>query len=128
MRNVFVNCLILITIIAFTASCQYKFTVEPVIPPIPPGDSISFSLQIVPMWADAGCTDCHKSGGQSPYLTAGVAYTSITSAGLVNTAVPAESIIYSFPSPDSDTHTWKKYTASQAALVLQWIEKGAKNN
>ncbi len=106
-------------------SCQYKSLVEPVIPPPDPEDTISFSLQIAPIWSDAGCTDCH-SGGQSPDLRADKAFNSITSAGLVDTATPEESRIYFYPLPDGNHYV--TYNSSQAVMILGWIEQGAKNN
>ncbi|NOX85981.1 MAG: hypothetical protein GXO86_08455 [Chlorobi bacterium] len=116
--------------ILFVASCQYKFIVEPVPPTPPPGDTVSFSLDVIPIWNDgSNCVSCHSSsGGQKPHLTPNEAYDQINSMGLVDTQNPAESLIYKFPNPDTETHTWKKYTNAQAATVLHWIEQGAKNN
>jgi hypothetical protein len=37
-------------------------------------------------------------------------------------------MIYSFPGPTTSTHSWKKLTAGQAAIILAWIKDGAKNN
>jgi len=108
------------------ASCQYKFIVEPVVPPPDPEDTISFSQQIVPVFDEQGCTGCHNTGGQQPDLTPDNAYNSITNMGLVNTGDPVASKIYYYPLPDG-SH-FAKYTSAQAALVLQWIEQGALDN
>jgi len=116
----------IIAIIVFAASCQYKFIVEPVVPPPDPEDTISFSQQIVPIFNEQGCTGCHNTGGQQPDLTADYSYNSITGMGLVNTDDPPMSKIYYYPLPDG-SH-FAKYTSSQAALVLQWIEQGAHDN
>ena len=115
-----------IAIIVFAASCQYKFIVEPVVPPPDPEDTISFSEQIVPIFSEQGCIGCHNSGGQQPDLTPDNAYNSITNMGLVNTGDPVASKIYYYPLPDG-SH-FAKYTSAQAALVLQWIEQGALDN
>lgn len=113
----------------FMASCQYKNVVEPIIPPPDPTDTIYFSSDILPIWnSDNYCTSCHKTGATAPDLTTDKAYGSITSLGLVDTDDPSSSIIYSYTLKTSETHSWKKYTDSQAALILQWIEQGAKNN
>lgn len=125
MKNVLRNVLVLSAIILITASCQYKFIVEPVVPPPNPEDTISFSLQIEPIFTDIGCVDCHPSF-HKPDLTPGNAYNSITSEGLVDTTNPEQSILYVHPSPSGDHY--KKYTSADAALVLQWITQGAKNN
>ncbi len=116
-----------ITIAIFTlmvASCQYKFVVEP--EPPDPTDTISFSQQIAPIYNEQGCTGCHNTTGQQPDLTAENAYNSITGMGLINLSESATSTIYVHPNPDGDHYA--KYTSSQAALVLGWIEQGAINN
>lgn len=118
--------IIISTLIMLLNSCEYKFIVEPVIPPPEPGDTISFSQEIVPIWSDQGCTGCHGTGGQQPDLTADNAYGSITGMGLVNTDDPPTSKIYYYPLPDGNHYG--KYTAGQASLVLIWIEQGALDN
>jgi len=116
----------IIAIIVFATSCQYKFIVEPVVPPPDPEDTISFSQQIVPIFNEQSCTGCHNTGGQQPDLTADNAYNSITGMGLVNIDDPPMSKIYYYPLPD-ESH-YAKYTSAQAALVLQWIEQGGLDN
>lgn len=111
------------------SSCQYKYTVEPTVVPPNPEDTVSFSLQVEPIWNDnANCVSCHNGTTQRPDLQTGAAYGEIQSMGLVDTQNPAQSIIYDHPHPDTDTHSWKKYTATEAATILLWIEQGAKNN
>ncbi len=115
----------------FAASCQYKFTVEPVIPPPTPGDTVSFSTDLIPLWNGTNnCVACHKDGGQVPHLTPDVAYNSIMSTpSVVNLTDPETSLLYLNPLPSyTANHTWKKYKAGEAALVLLWIKQGAKNN
>ncbi|OYT17051.1 MAG: hypothetical protein B7C24_04625 [Bacteroidetes bacterium 4572_77] len=114
---------VLVLSIFLLNSCQKKFIVEPQVNPI---DSISFSQQIIPIWADQSCTGCHSSTGQQPDLTADKAYQEITSMGLVLTNDAAKSKIYEYPLA-SGNH-FAKYTSAQAALVLQWIEEGALDN
>jgi hypothetical protein len=111
------------TIAFFLGSCQYKFIVEPE-PEVP--DNISFSQQIAPIYDEQGCTACHNTNGQQPDLTAENAYTSLNNMGLINLNEPASSTIYVHPHPDGDHYA--KYTSSQAALVLGWIEQGALDN
>lgn len=110
----------------FLSSCEYKYIVEPVIPPPPPGDTLSFSEQIEPIWGEQGCVSCHSTSGQKPDLTVGNAYGSITGMGLVNTGDPTSSRIYFYPLPDGSHYA--KYTASQGSLILLWIEEGALDN
>jgi len=126
MKKFLRNLLVLAGIVAFATSCQYKFIVEPVTPPPNPGDTISFKTQIEPIFTDNSCTACHNGSQQNPDLRTGNAYNSITSMGLVNTDDPESSILYVHPSPNGNHYV--KYSTSQAALVLQWIQQGAKNN
>ncbi len=109
------------------ASCQYKFIVEPATDPT---ETIYFSKDILPIWNDGNnCTACHIAGTQRPNLTPDVAYSEITSMGLIDLANPEESEIYDHPNPENTgEHTWKKYTNAQAATVLAWIKQGALNN
>jgi hypothetical protein len=107
-------------------SCKYDFILPVEVPPIT--GSVKFSTQIAPIFSTGSkCTSCHKTGGESPDLSAANAYAAIK-PGLVNTAAPAQSIIYALPSPTTGTHSWKKYTAGEAALILAWITEGANNN
>jgi hypothetical protein len=122
--------LILILFSLFLGSCKYDFILpEPTVPIDNGGNPISFATQIAPIFSAGNkCTACHNTGGQSPDLTAANAFTQIT-AKYLNTTTPEASPIYVFPSPTNTTgHTWKKYTANEAALVLAWIKEGAKNN
>ncbi len=122
--------IIFIFSIVFLSSCQYDFIVEPVVPPPNPTDTISFVNQIEPIFnTNDNCVSCHKTGNQAPDLTTGNAFNSIMSMALINTANPESSSIYWVPNPDNASdHTWKKYTATEAQLVLQWIKQGAQNN
>ena len=106
-------------------SCTYDFIKEA--EPVDPGTPVSFSQQILPIFTNNNnCTACHKPGSTSPDLTAANAYSAINN--LINTGTPASSRIYTFPEPSSGTHNWKKYTESQAQLILLWITQGALNN
>jgi len=110
----------------FVSSCKYDFILP--VPVTPPTGDVSFATQVVPIFTTGSkCTSCHKPGGQSPDYTAANAYASIVPA-LVNLSAPDQSMIYTFPGPTTATHTWKKYTAGEAAVILQWIKQGAKNN
>ena len=129
MKKILLQVLAVMVIIVFAASCQYKFNLDPVVPPPEPGDTVSFSLDVLPIFNDNNnCTGCHNTGGTPPDLTPDNAYDQIISLGLVDEATPEESKIYKVPHPDDPGHSWKKYTNPEAATVLLWIEEGAKNN
>jgi hypothetical protein len=109
--------------------CIYDWVVPEEVPDIPIGVEISFANQIIPIFTSGNnCTSCHRAGGTPPDLTAANAYAQINTAKYINRSVPAESVIYKVIAPGSTTHRHKIYTAQQAALILAWIEQGAKNN
>ena len=110
----------------FVSGCKYDFILP--VPVTPVTGDVSFATQVVPIFnTGSKCTSCHKPGGQSPDYTAANAYASIVPA-LVNLSAPDQSMIYTFPGPTTATHSWKKLTAGEAAIILQWVKQGAKNN
>ncbi len=118
-----------ILLVAFLSGCIYDWVVPEDVPDIPNDVEISFAGQIVPIFTTGNnCTSCHRSGGTPPDLTAANAYNQINTAKYINRSTPVESGIYKVLAPSSTTHRHKIYTAQQAALILAWIEQGAKNN
>jgi len=116
-------------LIVLATGCIYDWVVPEEVPEVPVGVEISFADQILPIFTTGNnCTSCHRSGGTPPDLTAANAYSQINTAKYINRSTPAESGIYKVPAPSSTTHRHKVYTAQQAALILAWIEQGAKNN
>jgi hypothetical protein len=114
--------LILILFSLFIYSCKYDFILPEVVPPINPGgDPISFSTQIVPIFAEK-CISCHST--QSPRMNATDAYSQLV-PNYVNTGTPETSMIYTVSK--SGQH-YAKVSATQSALILAWITEGAKNN
>ncbi len=119
--------LIVILAILGMTGCRYNWILpEEDVDPNPGGEPISYATQVQPIF-DSKCISCHKTGGTAPDLTTGKSYNQVV-PGHVNQSAPAESGIYYFPAPTSTVHTWKKYSSSEAKIVLTWIEEGAKNN
>lgn len=123
--------LLLVFVVGFLASgCKYDWIIPeevPVIDPDDPSQQISFSEEILPIFNSGNnCTACHN-GSQIPDLREDRAYTSLNSTRYINKTTPEESRIYTVPNPNLGSH-YKQYTATQAALVLAWIQQGAKNN
>ena len=117
--------LITVLLSLFVTGCKYDFILP--VPEVPVTGDISFSTQVAPIFSAGNkCTSCHKAGGQSPDFTTAAAYASIVPA-LVSTTAD-QSMIYTFPGPTTATHSWKKLTTGEAAIILQWIKQGAKNN
>ena len=113
----------------FLGSCQYKFTVEPAVVPPDPDEPISFATDILPIWnGENDCTSCHDGQTQSLNLLEDAAYEQITSKGLINTEVPEESKIYTYPAYGASSHSWSQYKAADMPVLLLWIEQGAQNN
>ncbi len=109
-------------------SCGYDFVVPEKPPVIDPEEPISFVSQIEPIFSkNNNCTACHKTGATSPNLSAGNAFSAIVPV-LINTTDAEASKIYQYPHPSTTTHSWKKYDLADAALLLEWIKQGAKNN
>jgi hypothetical protein len=136
-KSIYKLVLILIGVV-FIAGCEYDFEyvqpnpvsnyVDPDPDPIDP-TLLSFSGKIVPIFTTGNrCTACHGDGGTRPILTASKAYSEISSMGLVNITDPASSKFYTYVKLGTSPHAWKKYSSSQADLVLQWITEGATNN
>ena len=123
--------LLLLVILAavMAAGCKYDWIIPeevPVIDPNDPNQEISFSEEILPIFTSGNnCTACHN-GSQAPDLRETSAYSSLNSTRYINKTSPEESRIYAIPDPDGGHY--KKYTATQAAFVLAWIQQGAKNN
>ncbi len=112
-------------------ACTYDFVAlvpEEELPVVDPTVTILFATQIAPIFTNK-CVDCHKAGGTAPDLSAANAYAAIKAKNLVNTTTAASSVIYSEPNPaNASVHSWKKYSAAEAQLILTWIQQGAKNN
>lgn len=123
-KNILFFVLILFSL--FMSGCKYDFIIPEEVPVIDNGGNpISFATQIAPIFSTEDCISCHKSGVTSPDLTASSAYTQIVPK-YINTTSPADSKLLTYPG--SSAHSWKKFTAGEAAIILKWITEGAKNN
>jgi hypothetical protein len=123
----------LFLVMMLLTGCLYNFILQEdeisTDPDDPDTPTISFSQDIIPIFNNNNyCTSCHDTGGQIPDLTSAKAFASLNSTRYINSASPEESKIYAWPHPDTDSHSQKKYTSTQAAQVLIWINQGAKNN
>ena len=93
---------------------------------VPPDEPISFSTQIQPIFTSK-CISCHPPTANLD-LSEGTAYGQITQTKYMDLANPDQSLIYTYPNPNSSTHSYRKYTEEEAFLLLTWIEEGAENN
>jgi len=122
--------LLIFGVAVLVGGCVYDFIVPEQIPVIDPEDpnaeQISFSTDIQAIF-DSKCISCHTTGKQLPDLSAANAYSSLNSTRYINSSSPAQSNIYTRANP-SNTDSHPKYSEAEAALVLIWIQQGAKNN
>ena len=108
------------------SSCEYDWIEPTKTPEVPTPDTVSYSLNIQPIW-DASCnmSGCHSSSGWDPKLSADKSYNELINNGFINTACPSESELYN----SMKTGAMAQYSNStNNALVLKWIQQGAKNN
>ncbi|MBU1368766.1 MAG: hypothetical protein KJ578_10840 [Bacteroidetes bacterium] len=120
--------LFVIFLLVMASACTYDFVEMPEPDPIDPTDTISFQSAVAPIFSDGNkCTACHSTGETAPDLTPDRAYNALVPA-YVNLQDPEASAIYWFTHPQSETHSWKKYSLSEANIILGWIQQGAQNN
>ncbi len=118
--------------ISVLISCEYEFIeVGGPQPPDPNDttvDTVSFSAEIEPIFSASTCTNCHNGGSLTPDLTAGNAYNSITSEGLVVPGDPEASKIYTYPNPVTGSHNTRYKSTDDADKIYLWIYQGALDN
>ena len=104
-------------------SCTYETLPTPEIPA-----EVSFSDDIMPVF-DASCNGagCHNQGGIPPDLTQDVAWANLVFGGYVDTLNAEGSILYVKILPPNGSMA-KFATDKDRALILNWIEQGAKDN
>ena len=118
--------LILFTILGLQ-SCLYDFVAPEETTPVDPTVTINFATQIQPMFT-ASCILCHKTGGTSPDLTTGKSYDAINTSKYISTSSPAQSLLYRRVIAGGGFSGHPTLPSAQAALLLGWIQQGAKNN
>ena len=120
---------IIISIAMFSiclTSCEWK-QIEP-INTLP--EDVSFSNDVIPIFTQScNSVGCHNSGGISPDLSEGNAFSIITSGDMLNIDNPENSELYvrmidvQSPMPLSGI-----LSKSQTDKILVWITEGAQNN
>ena len=110
----------------FFISCTSDL-IKPDLPTVKPGDTVSFSRNVQPIFT-SNClgSGCHGIGALPPDLSAANSYNSLNSLGDINTANPPKSKLYVYMAPGGNMSG--HCTTDDAATVLTWIEQGAKNN
>jgi hypothetical protein len=107
-------------------SCQYEWY-DPVDPPvIEPGDTTSFSLEIIPIFNRNCNASCHATGAIPPDLTPANAYADLFAKNQIDLVTPENSILYTKCAPGGSMNEY--CLPGDWNLILQWIKEGAKNN
>jgi hypothetical protein len=112
---------IALLLIAGLWACEYD-TLDPKEIELP--DVIYFATDLAPVF-EANCSTCH-SGALSPSFKATDSYGALVNGGYVDTNNPEESkliVKISIPHPSNDP-----LSLTEKAMILKWIEDGAKNN
>ncbi len=104
-------------------ACEYE-KITPDATPVNP--NVSFSKDIQPIFTNSCLGSACHSGSVAPNLTEGKSYSALQEGNYIDLNVPNQSKIYTVMAPGGSmsNHT----TPTDASLVLQWIEQGAKNN
>ena len=104
----------------------YKNVISPESDPDGPPQSVSFKVDLAPMFqANCALSGCHVSGGHHPYMTSDVSYNQIVNGGYVNTVVPKSSILYIKIYGEMSEYLPSK---TDKQKVYDWIRNGAPNN
>jgi hypothetical protein len=102
-------------------ACEY----EKIQPEVPPANTdVDLSTDIQPIF-NSSCIGCHN-GNTPPDLRTGYSYNALINGNFVDVNNPSQSILYLEMNTGGGMATYTN--ASDAALVLLWIEQGAENN
>ena len=94
-----------------------------VFPPPEIPDSVSYSLNIQPIW-DAKCVSCHNETPPVPDLNPDVSYDELWDGGYIDTADAANSELMKTLYGTHDSRA----TESEKQTILLWMSDGAKDN
>ncbi len=122
--------LAIISLIGLLATGCFYDNDEFVQPEIIVSGEVSFSKSVQPIFtANCSLTSCHVSGGESPNLSAGVAYEQLFDKNLINLENPAASVLIKRMRSTTDPMpTGGNLPQAQINLIETWISQGALNN
>ena len=116
-------------LIALSFSCYYDELVEEVIEDLPDDVTVSFAMDIEPLFSQGGkdCTQCHN-GGTDPDLRAGNAYDAIVPDYVVPGNAEASSLYQNLPGRGHPFDVGFALNSDELALIKAWIDRGAEDN
>ncbi|MHC1706413.1 MAG: hypothetical protein AB9842_02700 [Bacteroidales bacterium] len=119
----YLSLVILSACLLVLSSCEYDI-VKPDTGDIPA--NVSFTDHIIPVFnSSCNMSGCHAAGNVPPDLSPANAYDALISGGFINKSKPESSILYISMSSGSMKPFSKP---GETALILAWIQQGAKNN
>jgi hypothetical protein len=86
-------------------------------------------VDIQPIFNDGGCdvSGCHSAGGIPPDLTPANSYADLFAHGLIDLAVPGNSILYEKIAVGGSMFKYAP-PGDPDDIILKWIQEGALNN
>ena len=106
----------------FCFSCYYNEFPEEEDIIIDPEEEISFANDILPIFADNNCTECHNGGSVNPDLRPDNAFSSLV-PNYVTAFDSASSVLYNIL---DEGH--RNLSNDELALIEGWIDRGAEDN
>jgi ssDNA-binding Zn-finger/Zn-ribbon topoisomerase 1 len=98
---------------------------------IDPNEARSFKEDILPIFSNHSCTNCHVSGKNALDLEAAKAYASLKSNKCITTTPPESAKLYNHFVNSSGTsipHSGITLLDVEEQYILYWITQGAKDN
>lgn len=94
-------------------------------------ETVSFSTDVVPIFANSKCNDCHSNTGSAKAIInfeSSSLADDLNSKGMIDKQNPFESIIYTIAKPGAQHKGTYEYGVDDASKLVTWISQGAKNN
>jgi hypothetical protein len=111
--------------ISLFGACEYEF-IQPEQVVIP--EVVSFSEDIIPIFNNScNFSGCHVAGFSFVDLSPGNAYEDLFRKDMIDLDNPTLSRLYTKLIESNGTHE-SRSTPTEQATILEWINKGAKNN
>jgi len=114
------NIVLVISIPLVMFSCYYDEFPEEIVEETP--EIVYFSQNIIPIFTDNNCVECHPSLRQ-PDFRPGNEYNSLVPA-FVTPGNPTDSRLYEMLNDNNH----RSLTTTELNLIEKWIEQGAENN
>jgi hypothetical protein len=122
-KQVLLNCISILLGILFLTACEYT-VIRP--EPVNPNDTVSFSLNVQPIFTRCNGGGCHSGSGPKPDLASANAYKSLMDNGFVIPFNGAGSILYTCLQTGGVMASYGN--TKDNGTIKTWIDQGAKNN